>query len=407
VVGQTGVGKSYRLFAPMIEQDIAAGEGVCLIDPHGDLVDNVLDRIPENRIGDVIVFDPGDLRRPLALNMLEYDLSRPEEKTFIVNELLAIFGKLYDLKTTGGPMFEYYLRNALLLLLGDAGNEPCTLLDVPRIFSDAEYRNRKLARCSDPLVVDFWTKEAAKATGDQGLGNMTVYIVSKFASFISNDYMRPIIGQAKSSFDFRQVMDGKKILLVKLAKGKIGDQNADLLGMIVTGRLLLAALSRGDRPEEERTDYYLYIDEFQNFTTDSIATILSEARKYGLALSVAHQFIAQLTDQIREAVFGNVGSMIAFRVGAPDTEALLKHFGPEFTDKDLTSVENGKAFAKLLVSGEPAKPFSLTCLPPSPGHPELRDKLLELSRLTYGRDLAEAEREIVGRLRPAAKDAEI
>jgi len=400
VIGQTGVGKSYKLFAPMIVQDIENGQGVCVIDPHGDLVDNILDRIPQNRIDDVVVFDPGDLRRPLGLNMLEYDLARPEEKSFIVGEILNIFDKLYDLKTTGGPMFEYYLRNALLLLLGDAVNEMPTMLDVPRIFSDTEYRNQKISRCADPLVVDFWTKEAAKATGDQGLANMTVYIVSKFSSFISNDYMRPIIGQAKSSFNIRDLMDRRKILLVKLAKGKIGDQNANLLGMIITGRILMAALARGDMKQEDRKDFFFYIDEFQNFTTDSISTILSEARKYGLCLIVAHQFISQLTDNIREAVFGNVGSMIAFRVGAPDTEPLLKQFGPEFNANDLTSVENFKAFAKLLVNGEPMKPFSFTCIAPPPGHAELREKLVELSRLTYGRDLAEVEREIIAKLRP-------
>jgi hypothetical protein len=401
VVGQTGVGKSYKLFTPMITQDIAAGKGVCVIDPHGDLVDNVLDRIPPERADDVIVFDPGDLRRPLALNMLEYDPARPEEKSFIVGEILKIFDRLYDMKTAGGPMFEYYLRNALLLLLGDVAYEPATLLDVPRIFSDADYRNAKLSRCADPLVVDFWTKEANKATGDQGLGNMTVYIVSKFASFISNDYLRPIIGQAKSAFNVRELMDSGKILLVKLAKGKLGEQNANLLGMIITGRILMAALGRGDRQPEDRRDFFFYIDEFQNFTTDSISTILSEARKYRLSLTVAHQFIAQLKDDIREAVFGNVGSMIAFRVGASDTEYLLKHFGPEFNEKDLTSVENDHAFARLLVRGEPARPFSFTCLSPAPGSAELREKLAELSRLRYGRDLAEIEREIVGRLRPA------
>lgn len=400
VVGQTGVGKSYRLFTPMVVQDIEAGHGLCVIDPHGDLVDNILERIPRHRLDDVIVFDPGDLRRPLGFNMLEYDLTRPEEKSFIADELLSIFNKLYDLKVTGGPMFEYYLRNALLLMLGDAANEPCTLVDIPRIFSDAAYRQAKLNRCTDPMVVDFWTKEAAKATGDQGLGNMTVYIVSKFSSFISNDYMRPIVGQVKSAFNFRELMDQKKILLVKLAKGKIGDLNASLLGMIITGKILMAALSRSDLKPEDRTDFYFYIDEFQNFTTDSIAVILSEARKYGLSLTVAHQFIAQLTDTIREAVFGNVGSLVAFRVGAPDTEALLKHFGPEFSDKDLTSIENGQAFAKLLINGEPARPFTFTCLTPALGHSDLRTKIAELSRLTYGRDLAEVEREIVARLRP-------
>lgn len=404
IVGQTGVGKSYKLLAPMIVQDIDAGKGVCVIDPHGDLVDVILERMPQNRLDDVIVFDPGDLRRPLGLNMLEYNLAKPEEKSFIVSELMNIFNSLYDLKTTGGPMFEYYLRNALLLMLGDVANEPVTLLDVPRIFSDPEYRNAKLARCPDPLIVDFWTKEANKATGDQGLANMTVYIVSKFSSFISNDYMRPIVGQAKSSFNIRDLMDNQKILLVKLAKGKIGDLNASLLGMIITGRILMAALGRGDILATERKDFYFYIDEFQNFTTDSIASILSEARKYGLCLTVAHQFIAQLKDEIREAVFGNVGSMVAFRVGTADAEALIKQFGPEFSEKDLTSVENDRALIKLLINGEPARPFSFNCLTPRAGFPELRPKLEELSRLTYGRELAEIEGEIVKKLRsPTAK----
>ena len=402
IIGQTGVGKSYKLMAPMIIQDVEAGRGVCVIDPHGELVDVILERLPQSRLDDVVIFDPGDLRRPLGLNMLEYNLDKPEEKSFIVSELMNIFNSLYDLKTTGGPMFEYYLRNALLLMLGDAKNEPVTLLDVPRIFSDSDYRNAKIARCTDPLVVDFWTKEANKATGDQGLSNMTVYIVSKFSTFISNDYMRPIVGQDKSSFNIRDLMDNQKILLVKLAKGKIGDMNANLLGMIITGRILMAALARSDMNPADRKPFYFYIDEFQNFTTDSIATILSEARKYGLCLTVAHQFIAQLKDEIREAVFGNVGSMIAFRVGQADADELVKQFGPEFDEKDLTSVENGRALIKLLVKGEPVRPFTFNCISPKEGFPELRPKLEELSRLTYGRELTEIEGEIVKKLRPGS-----
>jgi hypothetical protein len=249
-------------------------------------------------------------------------------------------------------------------------------------------------------VIDFWTKEAAKATGEQGLQNMTVYIASKFASFISNDYMRPIIGQTRSAFNFREVMDNNKILLVKLAKGRIGDLNANLLGMIFTGRILMAALSRGDVAKETRKNFYFYIDEFQNFTTDSISTILSEARKYGLGLTIAHQYIAQLEDKIRDSVFGNVGSMIAFRVGTPDTEVLVKQFGPEFDEKDLISTENQHALAKLLINGEPSRPFNIECQYVSVApHPELRAKFAELSRLTYGRDLAEVERDVVRRLR--------
>lgn len=396
-IGQTGTGKSF-LMLNMAIQDIQNGKGICMIDPHGELIDKVLSYIPAERADDVIVFDPGDTMRPLGLNMLEFNSARPEEKTFIVNEMQSIFNRLFD-KETMGPMFEQYMRNALLLLMEDAKNEPATLMEVPRIFTDEAFRNKKLARITNPTVIDFWTKEAAKATGDQGLSNMAPYITSKFGNFIVNDYMRPIIGQTKSAFNFRQVMDDKKILLVNLSKGRIGDINAGLLGMVVTARLLLAALSRVDIEEEKRNDFYLYIDEFQNFTTDSISVILSEARKYRLNLTLAHQFIAQLSDEIREAVFGNVGSMSSFRVGPKDAEFLVKHFGPQFSEKDLISVENQHAFAKILINGEPSKPFNFKTIQTPKGSPEIREKIKELSRLTYGADASEVERSILTRLR--------
>ncbi|MEK7091696.1 MAG: TraM recognition domain-containing protein, partial [Patescibacteria group bacterium] len=379
-------------------QDIQAGRGLCLVDPHGDLVNKILSFIPPERATDVIVFDPGDLARPLGLNMLEYDLSKPEEKTFIVNEMQSIFNQLFS-KETMGPMFEKYMRNALLLLMEDAKNEPATLMEMPRIFSDQAFRERKLARITNPTVIDFWTKEAPKTTGEQGLANMGPYITSKFDNFISNDYIRPIIGQTKSAFNFREVMDDGKILLVNLSKGKIGDLNSALLGMIVTGRILLAALSRENMAENDRRDFYLYIDEFQNYTTDSIATILSEARKYRLSLTVAHQFIAQLKDNIREAIFGNVGNLISFRVGTTDTEVLAKHFAPTFSEKDLTSLENLTAAAKILVKGEPIAPFSLRFHWPEGGSTTRADKLKELSRLSYGQDLTDIEQAILKRLR--------
>jgi hypothetical protein len=396
-VGQTGTGKSY-LMLNLAVQDMNNGKGLAIIDPHGELIDKVLALVPPHRIDDVIVFNPGDLSRPLGLNMLDYNQDRPEEKTFIVNEIQSIFNRLFD-KETMGPMFEQYMRNSLLLLMEDAKYEPATLMEVPRIFTDPEFRKKKLARATNPTVIDFWEKEAIKTSGEQGLANMTPYITSKFGNFIANDYMRPIIGQAQSAFNFRQVMDEGKILLVNLAKGRIGDINAGLLGMIITGRLLLAALSRTDIDEKDRRDFYLYVDEFQNFTTDSIAVILSEARKYHLNLTLAHQFIAQLTDQIREAVFGNVGSMAAFRVGATDTEHLVKHFGPTFTERDLITIENQNAIAKILIKGEPSTPFNFKTVSAPQGSAEVRDKLKELSRLTYGRDLAEVEQEILTRLR--------
>ena len=397
LVGQTGVGKSYAMYNAVI-QDMENGDGVCFIDPHGSAIEEIISRVPKHRIDDIIYFDPGDLRRPMGINMLEYDFTRPEQKTFIVNEIQAIFNRLFD-KETMGPMFEQYMRNSLLLLMEDARNEAPTLMEVPRIFTDPEYRNKKIARITNPTVIDFWTKEAIKTTGEQGLANMTPYITSKFGNFIANDYMRPIIGQQKSAFNFREVMDQKKILLVNLSKGRIGDINANLLGMIFTSRLLMAALSRVDQPEEKRNDFYLYIDEFQNFTTDSIGVILSEARKYKLNLTIAHQFIDQLTEEIRNSVFGNVGSMISFRVGSKDAEFLVKQFGPEFSEKDLITVPNYNAFIKMLIGGEPARPFNLRTVRLPDGSAELADKLKELSRLTYGRDLAEVEADILARLR--------
>ncbi len=398
IVGQTGTGKTY-LQLSMAVQDIMAGKGVCVIDPHGDQIDDILSRIPRERIDDVIVFNPADLKRPLGLNMLEYDFERPEEKTFIVNELQSIFNRLFT-EETMGPQFQQYMRYALLLLMEDAPNEPATLAEVPRLFTDPEFRKRKLARIKNPSVIDFWEKEASKTSGEQGLANMTPYITSKFGNFIANDYMRPIIGQTKSSFNFREIMDDGKILLVNLAKGKIGDINAELLGMIITSRMLMAALSRVDISDpEKRKDFYFYIDEFQNFTTDSISVILSEARKYRLNLILAHQFIGQLTDEIKNAVFGNVGSMVVFRVGVPDPEILIKNFAPEFTEKDLLSIDNYNAHAKLLIGGQPSKAFNLRTLRIAEGNTEVRDKLKELSRLTYGADGLEVEREMLKRLR--------
>lgn len=397
IIGQTGTGKSVTI-TNLAVQDIISGKGICVIDPHGDLVDGILERIPKERINDVIYFDPGDVARPLGINMLEYDVNKPEQKTFIINEIQAIFNRLFS-KESMGPMFERYMRNSLELLMDDAKNEPATLMEVPRLFTDDIYREKKLFRCTNPSVVDFWEKEASKASGDWSLANMVGYIASKFDNFISNHYMRYIISQEKSSFNFRQVMDEGKIILVNLSKGKIGDLNSSLLGMLVTGKILQAALSRQDIPESERKDFYLYIDEFQNYSTDSIEVILSEARKYKLNLVIAHQFINQLEDDIKDAVFGNVGSKLAFRVGAPDTEILLKEFSPEFNDKDLISIDNLNCVAKLLIDGQPSKPFNMKIPFPPKGNPIIKDKLKELSRLTYGKDATEIEKGIVERLR--------
>jgi Helicase HerA, central domain/TraM recognition site of TraD and TraG len=400
VIGQTGTGKS-TLLGNMIIEDIQSGKGVAIIDPHGDLVENALGFMPRERLDDIIYFNPGDLAKPLGLNMLDFNPDRPEEKTFIVNEMQSIFNKLFPPETMG-PMFEQYMRNALLLMMEDMPNEPATLVEIPRIFTDSAYRARKLARIHNPVVIDFWEKEAVKAGGEASLANMTPYITSKFNNFISNDYMRPIIGQAHSAFNFRQVMDEGKILLINLSKGKIGDINAGLLGMVFTGKILMAALSRVDVADaDKRRDFNLYIDEFQNFTTDSIATILSEARKYRLNLTMAHQFIAQLEEKIKDAVFGNVGSELVFRVGVQDAEFLVKQFEPTFNQNDLINIDNLNAYAKLLINGQTSKPFNLRVGTASwgGGDKALAEKLKEYSRVKYGMDRQAIEDDIFKRLR--------
>ena len=397
-IGQTGTGKS-TLLVQMALEDIRQGKGVCIIDPHGELVDKTLSLIPENRHDDVIVFDPADIASPMGLNMLEYEFNRPEQKSFIVDELYGIMDKLYDMKTAGGPMFELYMKNAILLLMEDAPNEPATLMEIQRLFTDDAFRERKLARIYNPVVIDFWEKEAAKASGEHSLANMSSYITSKFNVFTTNDFMRPIIGQPHSAFNFRHAMDEGKILLISLSKGKIGDFNMGLLGMVIVGKILMAALSRTDVPEAERREFNLYLDEFQNFTTDAIATIFSEARKYALSLTVAHQYIGQMSDKIKTSVFGNVGSKIILRVGMDDAEVFERDLAPTFTKNDLTNLKAGQAYAKLLLNGQVVRPFNLQLVNVQWGDRSLVEKLRELSRLKYGRNRDDVEREILNRLR--------
>ena len=396
-VGQTGTGKSV-LLNNLSGQDIANGKGVCLIDPNGDLFEDVLSRVPKERIKDVIVFDPGDLNRPLGLNMLEYDAKFPEQKTFIINELMGIFDTLYDLKTTGGPMFEQYARNALLLLMDDPSNG-YTIIEIPRVLSDTEFRRSLLSKCKNFLTKDFWEKEAEKAGGEASLANLVPYISSKFNTFIANDYVRPIIAQSKTTLDFEKIMNEGKILMVNLSKGRIGDINASLLGMIIVGKLTISAFARGNMPMEERKDFYLYIDEFQNFTTPSIATILSEARKYRLNLTMAHQFIGQLSEKIRDAVFGNVGSMVVFRVGADDAEFLVKQFEPTFSQNNLVNIDNLNAHSKIITNGKVSHPFNLFVPFPPRGDKEVSELAKEHSRLVYGRPREVVEDEIYNRVK--------
>ena len=392
-IGQTGAGKSTFL-QELAKQDVKNGKGICFIDPHGDAIEDILTAVPKERAEDVVFFDPSDMERPFGLNMLEFD--RPEEKTFVVNEMINIFDKLYDLKATGGPMFEQYMRNAMLLIMEDP-ETGSTLMEIPKVLADEDFRRMKLSKCKNPVIKDFWENEAEKAGGEAALANMVPYITSKLTSFLSNDMMRPIISQQKSTLDFRAAMDEGKIVFVNLSKGRIGELNSYLLGMVIVGKILMSALSRVDIAEDDRRDFYLYIDEFQNVTTDSIAQILSEARKYHLNLIIAHQFIGQLSEEISKAVFGNVGSIAAFRVGPEDAEFLEKQFEPVFTANDLVNVDNYQCFMRLLMNNETVKPFSMKTTPPTEGNPEISKHLKELSRLKYGRDAKVVEQEIMTR----------
>jgi hypothetical protein len=397
IIGKSGVGKS-QLMANMAIQDIVNGEGVCVIDPHGDLIEDIISRIPAERAEDVILFSPADNERPLALNLLEFDPRYPEQKSFVINEMIKIFDKLYDLKATGGPIFEQYIRNAMLLIMADP-ESGSTLMEIPKVLADAEFRKMKLEKCADQTVVDFWRKEAEKAGGEAALANVVPYVTSKLTSFVSNDTMRPIIGQQKSSFNLRDIMDKKKILLVNLSKGLIGEMNAYLLGMILVGKILMSALSRTDLPHDQRKDFYLYIDEFQNFTTDSVSSILSEARKYNLNLIIAHQYLGQLVKNndtsIRDAVFGNVGTWILFKIGSEDAEIMEKEMKPVFNQYDLINIDKYTAYVKLLIDNTAARPFSMSTPWPLFGNyrEDMAGRIRALSRMKFGKDreLIEAE----------------
>jgi hypothetical protein len=390
VIGQTGTGKT-GLMKSMIMQDIKNGEGCCFIDPHGSDILDILAAVPPERYNDVIYFDPADLSHPFGLNFLEYDPARPEQKTFIVNELLMIFRRLYgDVPESMGPAFEQYFRNATLLVMEDPSSGS-TMLDIARVLSNAEFRRAKLAKSLNPIVNQFWTEIASKAGGEASLENIVPYITNKFDDFTANDFIRPIIGQQESSFTFREAMDSKKILLVNLSKGRLGERNANLLGLIIVGKLFMAALSRADNPRAPYPPFYLYIDEFQNVTTDSIPGILSEARKYKLSLAMAHQFLNQIEEKTRNAVFGNVGNMAIFRVGEEDAEFFAKQFAPVFETLDFVNIENRNAYLRILAQGVPQPPFDIKTVDlPLLNHGQV-DDLIKLSALTYGRDRASIE----------------
>jgi len=393
IIGKSGSGKSV-LISNLVKQDMEAGKGVCVIDPHGDLVDTVLSYVPDNRLEDVIYFDPSDTQRPMGLNMLEY--KNDSQKDFAVQDMIAIFMKLFPPEMIG-PMFEHNMRNVMLTLMADKEN-PGTIADIPAMFTNDNFQKYKVSKIEDPTLKAFWEEEMAKTAAAQK-SEMLGYLVSKVGRFVENEMLRNIIGQQKSSFDFRDVMDNKKILLVNLAKGKTGEINSSLLGLIIVSKLQMAAMSRADLTEDKRDDFYLYIDEFQNFVTDSIATILSEARKYRLNLIIAHQYIGQLIGEkadtkIRDAVFGNVGTIISFKIGVDDAETLAQEFAPVFNEYDVINIDKFHAYIKLLIDNAPSKPFQMKTYPPPIGNPEKVEKLKEYSRLKFGVEKAKIEQEI-------------
>lgn len=403
IIGKSGVGKSF-LMANMARQDIANGEGICVVDPHGDLVEDILVAVPKERAEDVIYFCPSDIERPIGLNVLE--AKTPQEADFAVQEMIAIWQKMFPPEILG-PMFEHNMRNNLLTLMADEKN-PGTLIEIPRLFTDPDYQKEKLAKVKNPQVRLYWEKEMAKTT-DFHKSEMYGYIISKVGRFAENEMMKNIIGQTHSGFDFRDVMDNKKILLVNLAKGKTGEVNSNLLGLIIVSKLQMAAMSRADLPSEQRGDFYLYIDEFQNFITDSIATILSEARKYRLNLTMAHQYLGQLvqgTDtRIKEAVLGNAGTMISFKIGVEDAETMAKEFAPVFNEYDLVNVEKFNAYVKLLIDNQASRAFNMQTFLLDPGNPEIASHIKELSRLKYGRERKEVEVEIMERAKLSESEA--
>lgn len=393
IIGKTGTGKS-QLLEEMVIQDIKAGKGVAVIDPHGDLVDGIIERIPAERAEDVIYFDPSDTERPMGLNMLAADTE--EQKHFVVTAIVGLMYKLYDPQKTGiiGPRFEHAVRNAMLTIMVEPGS---TFIEVVRVLTDATYVQELLPKLTDPIIRRYWTDQIAQ-TADFHKSEVLDYIVSKFGRFVTNKMIRNIIGQSKSSFDFRECMDDGKILLINLSKGKIGEENSNFLGLILVPKILMAAMSRQDIPEEKRRDFFVYVDEFQNFATPDFAQILSEARKYRLSLTVANQFIGQMDEEVKNAVFGNVGTLITFRVGVTDANYLQHEYQPVFNETDLINIDKFNAYVKTIVKNEPVKPFSLDLTKDmskviSDKNPEIAKAIIQLSRLKYGqqRELIEAE----------------
>jgi len=374
LIGKTGMGKS-TVLENMIIQDIQNGEGVAVVDPHGDLVEKVVEYIPGERVNDVIYFNPADLDFPISFNVFE-KVDRAHQH-LIASGLIGIFKKLWA--DSWGPRLEYVLRNAILALLEYPDS---TLLGVMRLLVDKGYRKKVIQQVTDPVVRSFWIDEYSKYP-DKFQSEAIAPIQNKVGQFLSSPVIRNIVGQVKSSFSMREAMDQGKIILMNLAKGRVGEDNSALLGAMLITKIQMAAMSRVDIPETERRDFYLYVDEFQNFATESFANILSEARKYRLNLIIAHQYIEQLDELVQAAVFGNVGTMMLFRIGGTDAEALVKEFEPYFMEEDLVNLGKYEVYMKLMIDGIASQPFSATTMPPIFGKTDNKEKVIKVSRERY------------------------
>lgn len=399
IIGKTGTGKS-EFLKQMIMQDIRNGEGLAVIDPHGDLVEDILMLMPPERAEDVILFDPSDLDQPLGFNMLE--AHDEQQRHLVVTSVIGLMYKLFDPNKTGiiGPRFEHAVRNAMLTCMYQPG---ATFMEVVRALTDPAFVQELLPRVEDPVIRRYWTDQIAQ-TSDFHKSEVLDYIVSKFGRFVTNKMIRNIIGQSESAFNFREAMDSKKILLINLSKGKIGEENSSFLGLVLVPKILVAAMSRQDMPMDQRKNFYLYVDEFQNFATPDFAQILSEARKYRLNLIVANQFVGQMEEEVKNAIFGNVGTIASFRVGVTDANYLQHEFQPTFSEADLINIDRFNCYMRTIVGGEPVPPFSLDttkdiAAEKAQQDPRVAELVKELSRLKYGRNVQVVEAEISQRAR--------
>jgi CxxC-x17-CxxC domain-containing protein len=388
LIGKTGMGKS-TVLENMIVEDIRAGRGIALVDPHGDLAEKVMEFIPANRVNDVVYFNPSDIEYPIAFNVVEH--VEPHLRHLVASGLLGVFQKLWA--DSWGPRLEYILRNAILAILDYPGS---TLLAVTRMLSDKVFRKKVIEKIQDPVVKAFWVNEFA-GYANNFASEAVSPIQNKVGQFLSSSLIRNIVGQVKSNIDMREVMDKGKILIMNLSKGRIGEDNSALLGAMMITKIQLAAMSRVDVPEKERKDFYLYVDEFQNFATDSFANILSEARKYRLSLILAHQYIEQLSEKVKPAVFGNVGTMIVFRVGATDAEELVREFTPTFLEEDMVNLPKYEFYIKLMVDGIASDPFSARGLAPLSEKEKIDNlgKVIKVSRERYAKNRKEVEEKII------------